>query len=472
MKLAPLIGRADETEVLLDLWSDVTKGGARLAIVHGPRQVGKTFLLAHLVDHIRASGGRAVLATALSGASVAQQLSSLVETLRRCLPDEAPLVPDRFAHWPAAFDWLLAMAERNPITVVLDEVPWYIATTRAWPSHLQVAWDEVRRQKRPPRLLLVLTGSAVATMRELMGGSGPLFGRADRDLTVDPLSLPTAAQFLPAATPETVIEAYAACGGYPIHLRAWDSGLSTKQNLELLAASPGGVLTRTGERMLADIPEDGGHRRVLHAIGSGETSRAGVGRQVGQRLERNIDLLLRAGLVRIDRPLGSPDRVPGRYQVTDTYLQFWYELCWADLGLIDGGQGQQVLGRRWPRWQRHLGRVFEEQARVHAVRLAAAGLLPREAVYGRWWTTSGVQVELDVIGLIGNRTVMVGEAKWNDRPVGIGGLADLRRRAASAPEPVTDIQLVFWCRGAVDQQVHAAGLRVFGPSEMVAQPQM
>lgn len=456
--------------VLRRLWKEADEGNTRLAVVHGPRQVGKTFLLAHLVEHIRGAGGRAVLATGLSGASVGQQLGSLAETLRRDLPDEAPLVPDRFANWPAAFDWLLAVAQHAPLAVVLDEVPWYIATTRTWPSHLQVAWDDVRRRQRPPRLLLVLTGSAVATMRELVAGSGAMYGRADHDLTINPFDLPTAARFVPDLQPGDLVEAYAACGGYPVHLRAWDPSKSTAQNLLLLAGEPGGLLAHTGERMLADLPDDGGHRRVLHAIGSGERARAAIGRHAGQRLERNIDLLLRAGLVRIDRPLGAPDRTPGRYEITDTYLQFWYAMCWADLGLIDGGQGRQVLERRHGRWLTHLGRVFEEQARAHAVRLAAAGQLPSEAVYGRWWSTSGPQVEIDVLGLVGRRTVVVGEAKWSDRGVGLRELADLRRLSSLGPEPMIDVHLVRWSRGQVDPAARAVGLRVFSPGDMVQPP--
>lgn len=450
------------------LWADVDRGrAARLAVVHGRRQVGKTFLLAHLVQRIRAKGGRAVVATALQGASSVQQLGALVDAVRRDLPDEGPLLPDRFQDWPAAFAWLTAMAEREPLVVVLDEVPWYIETTRTWPSHIQLMWDEVRRRRQPPRLMMALTGSAVATMRALVDGSGAMFGRADEELAVEPFDLPAAAHFLGPAEPTTAIEAFAACGGYPIHLRAWAPDASTDDNLRRLAAEPGSLLAHAGERMLADLPDEGGHRRVLHAVGSGEHSRAGISRWSGQRVERPLALLSRAGLVRADRPIGTPDRTPSRYLVTDTYLRFWYEMCWADLGLIDGGQGDQVLRRRNPRWQRHLGSVFEEQARAHAVRLARSGRLPADAVYGRWWTTSGQQVEVDVLGLIGRRAAVVGEARWGDRALDGRALADLRRKVDSVPDPVADVKLVWWSRGGLSRDARAAGVLAYGPEDMV-----
>lgn len=466
MDLLPLIDRESELTRLERLWADASAGRARLAILHGPRQVGKTFLLAHLAERARSVGGRVVLATALAGAAVGQQLAALADAARRDLPDEAPLVPERFADWPSALTWMATMASRAPLAVLLDEVPWYIATTRTWPSHLQVFWDDLRRQSRPPALLLVLTGSAVASMRDLIDGSGVLYGRSDDELAIAPFDLPTAARLLPDASAVAVIEAYAACGGYPMHLRAWDPAGSARENLLRLMAAPGGLLAVAGERMLADLPDEGGHRRVLHAIGSGARAHSVIASEVGQRLERPLRVLARADLVRLDRPLGSPDRTPGRYELTDTYLRAWYALCWADLGLIEGGQGPQVLARRWPRWERHLGWVFEEQARAHAVRLAAAGRLPAEAAYGRWWSTAGPQVEIDVLGLAGRRSVVVGEAKWADRSPDQRAVADLRRKTAAAPDPVVDARLVWWGRGRPGAPAPAS-VEVFSPEDMV-----
>lgn len=452
---------------LEQLWADVLAGtGGRLAVVYGRRQVGKTFLLAHLVHRLRARGGRAVMATALQDAGASQQLAALIASIRQDLPEDADLLPERFADWTAALRWLLAVAERSPLTVVLDEVPWYIGATRSWRSLVQVAWDEVRRSRRPPALLLVLTGSAVSVMRTLVGAGDALFGRADDEIEVQPFDLPTAARFLGQVQPDRMIETYAACGGFPLHLRAWDVEAPTQQNLHRLFFEPGALMAHTGERMIADVSSDGGHRAVLHAIGAGARTHAAVSRDAGQRLDRSRILLLQAGLIRIERPLGSPDRTPGLYSLTDPYLQCWHELCWADLGLIDGGQGAAVLSRRLPRWQRHLGRVFEEQARAHAVRLALSGRLPSDAVYGRWWTTSGKQDEVDVLGMVDKRSVLIGEAKWGSRPLDARILGDLRRRASVVPEPVAEVQLAYWSRAepVVDRTIAALQ---FGPADMV-----
>lgn len=218
-----------------------------------------------------------------------------------------------------------------------------------------------------------------------------------------------------------------------------------------------------------DLPQAGGYRRTLHAIGSGEQRRVEVARSAAQRVEQPLDLLLRSSLVRHTRPLGAPDRFPGRYELADVYLRFWYEMCWADQGLIEGGAGKAVLARRRGRWQRHLGWVFEELAREHARLLASADLLPA-GQYGEWWRDRGGRVQIDVLGLDGKHTVAAGEVRWDARPLGDRDLADLQQKVSRAPDPVDQPLLAFWSRGGVRSKVAESGVRAFGPDDLLSQP--
>lgn len=430
--------------------------------------MGKTFLLAHQVEEVRAGGSRAVLFACLPNASERQQLDLLLAALRRQL--DVAFLPERFDRWDTALRWLAALAASAPLLVVLDELPYALATSPSLAGHLQQLWDELRRTADPPRLLLVLTGSAVAVMRSLTGAGGALFGRPDDELRMEPFELPAAAKMLDRLDPAAVVEAYAACGGYPHQLRSWDQSLPTSENLARLVFSPGGLLLRNGVQLVEDLPEEGGYRRTLHAIGSGSHERARVADSAGQRVERPIALLERVGLVRVDRPLGAPDRTPGRWELADPFLRCWYELCWADQGQIEAGMGDRVAEARAGRWQRHLGWVFEEQARSHALRLARQGQLPGEARYGRWWSRRGAQVEIDVLGLLGGRTVVVGEARWDARPLDLHLLEQLKAKERLAPDPVPQPVLCTWSRGGASVELTAGGVRSFTPAEMVSDP--
>lgn len=465
MTLSPLIDRTAEMERLEVHAGAAARGSARLVSVHGRRQVGKTFLLAHLLERRREVGERTLFVTALPGASDRQQLDAFLRGVRSQL--DIAFLPERFDRWDAALRFLATLAASAPLVVAIDEVPYLLESSPTFAGHIQQLWDEVRRTAGPLHLLLLLTGSSVATMRRFSDAGGALFGRFDDELRIDPFDLPSAALVLPKAEPSEVIEAYAACGGYPHHLQSWDPGMPPEDNLRRLFFTSGGLLLRNGAQLIADVPEDGGFRRTLHAIGSGAHQRSAVASSAGQRVERPLDLLERATLIRQVRPVGAPDRTPGRWEPVDAFLRAWYELCWADAEQIEAGLGDGVAAARLGRWQRHLGWVFEEQARAHTVRLASRADLPSDARYGRWWSTSGQKTEIDVLGIVGGRATVIGEAKWDARPLGPRMLDELKAKERAAPDPVPLPILCTWSRGGATDELTSAGVRAFTPAHMI-----
>ena len=92
--------------------------------------------------------------------------------------------------------------------------------------------------------------------------------------------------------------------------------------------------------------------------------------------------------------------------------------CCEDADLVEGGQGAAVQQRASDRWQSHLGRVFEEAAPDHTVRMITAAELAPAMTVGRWWRDE--VVEVDVLGLFDGRTRLLGEARWQASPVDTG----------------------------------------------------
>ncbi len=86
--------------------------------------------------------------------------------------------------------------------------------------------------------------------------------------------------------------------------------------------------------------------------------------QVGQRIDYALDVLLRTAFVSKVLPVGAPRGARATYEIPDPYLRFWFQVLYTEAALIAGGQGDAVLERVLPRWQTHLGFVFEEQARA------------------------------------------------------------------------------------------------------------
>lgn len=448
---------------MMEHWAQAEAGRPTLVTVYGRRQVGKTFLMRHTQDRL-ANRCTAVYFTGLQSGTSRLQLDAFRRVVAVAVGAQA-LVPESFRGWHEALRFIADHATRHPTLLVLDEVPYLVEADRTFASVVQQVWDELRASSAATRLLLVLTGSAMATMLSLLAaGSGALFGRVDDEVRIRPFTLLQARKHvLTNLTPEQVVEAYAATGGYPRHLLSWDGG-STQQNLLQLYGRPGGLLLRNGRQLLADVPAIGGYQAVLTVIGAGEHRRSAIGARVGQRVERPLELLQRSLLVTHERPVGSPPATPGNYVLADEFLACWYALCDGDEEDIEAGFGPEVLRRRQGRWVRHVATVFEAQARLHARRLQAAGELPPTEALGRWWTTAA---EIDVLGLTGHRSVLLGEAKWQAAPLTAATLRALQAKRALAPDPLPDCVLATWSRGGGDDALRAQGVRTFTAADLV-----
>ncbi len=455
-----LLDRTDELKRLAGAWTLARRGQAQLVVLWGRRRVGKTFLLSHFVG-----GKRAVFFGATQQAETVE-LARLAEAVRRDLGDrEADLAGGAFNGWEAALRFFAALATSKPLIVVLDEVPYLTRSTPGFPSIVQAVWDHLRPRTK---LLLILTGSAVSTVEGMLTGQGPLRGRPTDALRLDPLDPWSARLFLPRLDPAGYLEAYAACGGYPLHLLAWDQSASTEQNLERLGGSAGGILLEDAASIMSDeLAEARGYARILAAIGRGRTRYAEIAGEAGQRVEYPLEVLARSGFVAKVGPVGAPRASRTIYMITDPYLAFWFRVLYSDLALIHGGQGRAVLQRARPRWHSHLGQVFEDVARAHAQRLVATGELPADLVIGRWWAVTGEPCEVDVLGLRGSRTALLGEAKWQAHPLDTRDLEALRRKTPRTPEPIDAPLYLLWGRAGITADVRRAGAQGFDAKAML-----
>ncbi len=461
MALPPLLNRDDERRQLEDAWQRAASGSPQLVLLWGRRRVGKTFLLSHFAQD------KPAVFFGATEQSEGIELQRLVEATRRDLGDAvADLTGGRFASWEGALRFFAALAADRPLCLIVDEAPYLVRSTPGFASIVQVVWDHL-----PPgtRLLLILAGSAVGTMEAMIGPGGALRGRPTLTLRLDPLDPWAARAFLPRLRPEALVEAYAACGGYPLHLRAWDQSVGTESNLLRLAGQAGGILLDDARLILREeLSESGGYARILAAIGRGRTRPSQIAGETGQRIERPLDLLCAIGLVRRSLPLGAPKGARPTYEIADPYLAFWFRVLYSDADRIEGGQGRAVLRQRRPEWERHLGWVFEELARAHAVRLVRTGRLPEDLVVGRWWRPGPEPCEIGVLGLRGSRAALVGEARWQRQPIGQRDLRALLAKLSCALEPVADPVLAFWSRSGADPSVLAAGALSFDVASILA----
>src|SRR5207249_718107 len=209
-RVPQLIGRDSELADLDRAWQRVRSGVPQLAVLWGRRRVGKTFLLTHFAE-----GKRTVFFTATRQDSAERQLARLAERMREQLGTAVEdLLAAPFRDWEAALRFLVRLAENEPLLVVIDEAPRLLSSQHDFADLVSAVWEN---RVRGQRLMLVLTGSAVSVMAQMLGAQGGLHRRAALECRLDPFPVPEARAFLPSIPPADFVTAYSVCGGYPLH---------------------------------------------------------------------------------------------------------------------------------------------------------------------------------------------------------------------------------------------------------------
>jgi hypothetical protein len=266
---------------------------------------------------------------------------------------------------------------------------------------------------------------------------------------LDPFAVREARAFLPDIPAADFLTAYAVCGGYPLHLEQWDQAADVETNVRRLSYEPTGILVRDAMDIIGeDLDWRGGYERVLAAIGFGARRRSRIAGRAQQRIDYTLERLRRAGYVRRATPVGSVAADP-LYEIADTYLAFWFGVLRDDADLIEGGQGAAVRRRTAPRLDQHRARVFESACRDHAALLVRDGEFPGDMIIGRWWRDE--ITEIDVLGISGDRTALLGECRWQTAPLTSRDVLELQRKVTFVPEPADDIRLLFWTRSGATE---------------------
>lgn len=123
--------------------------------------------------------------------------------------------------------------------LVIDEFPYLVKTTPAFPSILQNAWDEFLKDSN---VMLILSGSLIGMMQKYaLSYDSPLYGRRTSQMRLAPLSFTDVynAQNLPF---DKAAKQYAVIGGVPKYLEFFEDGRALVEQLKDAVLSKNGFL--------------------------------------------------------------------------------------------------------------------------------------------------------------------------------------------------------------------------------------
>ncbi len=251
----------------------------RLGIVSGRRRQGKTYLLDAVAEQV---GGFFFTAT---DSTETESLANF----GRVLASRAGGGRYAFADWDEALRQLFGVVLEG--LIIIDEFPYLSKASPSLPSLIQRALGP-RGYARQSAARLVLSGSAMSVMGDLLSGNAPLRGRASMELIVRPFGYRDAAEFWGINDPRLAVLVHSIVGGTPAYRREFVAGDAPSSLADFDAwvlrtvLNPQLPVFREARYLLAeetDIRDPATYHAVLGAIASGNATRGGIASYMGRK---------------------------------------------------------------------------------------------------------------------------------------------------------------------------------------------
>jgi hypothetical protein len=409
----------DREDELAALGALLARPGAQFAVVYGRRRVGKTTLL---LEWARRSGLPFIYWVAARESSVLLLRSFSQAIYNHAHPDAPADTLFTYPTWEMALREAAALGRDKRFILLIDEFPYAAQSEDALPSLLQNAWDHAFK---PTQAVLVLAGSQVGMMMELLSYHAPLYGRMTAQLGLCPLPFRALARFYPRYPAAERVAVYAILGGIPAYLEKFDDRMSLAQNVREQVLSVSSVFQNEPLFLLQDeVREVTNYLAVIRAIGEGAHTLDEITRLCGlpkNHVSTYLARLQELVFVQREVPVTIPPgrrTTQGRYVLADAYLRFYFRFIAPNRALLEQG----LFNRLWEliaeQMRPFVGMTaFEEICRAWTLQQAAAGHLPfvPDSV-GHHWSPD---CEIDVAAVNWRQQqILLGECKWSTDPVG------------------------------------------------------
>lgn len=459
-------------------WTDLSEfvGGRdriRIGIVYGRRRQGKSWLLRRAV---RVAGGVYCMALQHDRTSALTRMAATLASASN-LPD----VRFSLANWEEALRAAHSvLAQQKQRVLVLDEYPYLLQHSPELSSVLQALYDDIRNVPGAPPLRVLLCGSAISVMEELLSGTAPLRGRTQLELRLQPFDFRTSAAFWEVEEPTLAFLLHAVFGGTAGYQDLVSEPPSSEDAfpdwLSRTVLNPSSALFTEADYLLREDPrvhDRASYYAILEAVSMGRSTPTAIGSAVGRdrtALAHPLGVLTTSGFLTVSKDIrklrGGAIRIADpivRFHqlITRPRLSQFEERRFADAwSASETTFRSRILGPHLEHLAREWVRLFANESTLGGpVGEVGFTIAPdRQQRKGR---------EIDVVALPSgerggsksSRILCLGEAKSSD---GERAMADLRRldraRALLLADGAqcADAKLLLFGRSGFDSELTAA----------------
>ncbi len=367
-----IIGRDEEKKILGQM---LVSKEAELIAIYGRRRVGKTFLVRNFYHK-----QMVFEFTGVHEASLAQQLAGFSEALQGAM--KAPLPPAPPTNWMQAFsflsDYLKTRIAKEPVVVLLDELPWMHTPKSGFLSAFGHWWNTWA--SRQSLLKVVICGSAASWMiGNIINNRGGLHNRVSQRIRLLPFTLGESERYLLSRGIKLdhyqLLQLYMAMGGIPQYLKQVNKGESTAQIIDKLCFSKNGLLKAEFDNLYRSLFAHADYHEAIVRVLSKKAkglSRAEVidacGFTTGGWTSHLFEELEESGFISQYIPFEKTAR-DSIYKLTDEYSLFYLKFLENAKATGTGTWLKLSAGQSYNSWS---GFAFEAVCQKHVLQIKQA----------------------------------------------------------------------------------------------------
>ena len=408
------LGRAEQRKKLHRI---LDKDSQAVSLIYGRRRVGKSELIKQVLRESDIAG-------IYYECKQTTEMNN-VESLAVLIAGEFHLPRPAFANMEEVLDFLFQKACGQKMIFVLDEYSYLRDCVTGMDSILQSLIDKYSESSS---IKLILCGSFVDIMKSLLYNENPLYGRVDLTINLKPMDYFESSLFYPEFSDEDKVRLYSVFGGIPYFNRLIEPGLTVRENITELIASPGARLENEVAMYLkSEISKIINANEVFDALARGFSKYSDILSQShvssGPAMVDVLDKLMRMEMVEKQAPINDENnRKKMSYRIVDNLSLFYYRYIFRYLSQMNVMEPETFYDRyiKEDFETVYVPRIFETVCRQYLIRLNRRGLLeePFEKI-GKYYYDDPVRKrngEFDIVTKDAKGYIFY-EAKFRKEPV-------------------------------------------------------
>ncbi len=388
---------------------------SQFVLLYGRRRVGKTTLLLHWA---RQSKRPYIYWMAKRETPDACRRSLARVIWAWAYPEEESPKPPSFDSWDVLFREISRLLKDQRVILIFDEFPYAMDSDSSLASHLQEAWDHFFKDKA---IFLVLSGSHIGMMVDLMNQNAPLYGRFTGQLPIGPLPFATLKNYFPDYSAAERVATYAVLGGIPAYLERFDPQKNLTENIRRHLFQRTGMFRSEPSFLVSDlVRETRNYEAILRSVASGDNTPGDISKRTGlavnnipSYLNRLRDLHLIERHVPATLPPGQRAvTTQSHYLVSDPFLRFYFRFIEPHQEMIELGLHDALWARISEQFRAFIGgTTFEELSREWIlIKAQNQALTFNPEIVGSHWSKDS---QIDVVAINWHqKEILLGECKW------------------------------------------------------------